>query len=136
MIQHSDFAETPDEALEGVLDEAADGDRLEVYLEGDALRDAVYDDDDLEDVVYQTVRGQIEIDNPMTDQAAWQDERLEKDIPAVVTVVRYVPDSDDGYFEVGHAEFNPPYTVEDVRERSEDIVTTLEEAGFDAERYN
>jgi hypothetical protein len=136
LLQHSDAAETPEEALEDVLDTAADGDKLKVALAGETLRDAVYGDDDLEDIIYYTVRGQINLENPTTDQFAEQDEPLDYEIPGIETVIRYIPDEDDGSFEILHEQINPPYTVEDAHERSNDIVTTLQEAGFEAKRYN
>lgn len=134
-IQHTDFADTPEEALDAALD-ATSEDRLQVYVDGSTLQNAVQGEDDWDDVVYQTVRGQIEIDEPMLDQPDWADEPLDEPVHAFGTVIRYVPDNDDGYFEVGNEDVQPPYTQDEANERVDTIIDTLQEAGFEARRYN
>jgi hypothetical protein len=114
----SSFADTPEESIDGALDEVEEEGPLkfEFSVDGDEFRDAVYGDADVGDVVsqnvgnivYQRLHGLVEIDEPMTDQTHWQGEPLDEEIPAMPMLIRYIPDENEGYFEVGLLEVHPP----------------------------
>jgi len=145
----SGHADTPEEALDSALDDVEETGPLEFRfsLDGDEFRDTVYGDAGIDDVVsrnvgnivHQRIEGSIEIEEPMTNQIHGRGpddvRELDYEIPAMPMNISYTPDEDGGYFEVGPLDVHPPYTHEDAMERTDDIITTLEDAGFDAERY-
>lgn len=124
----SNWADTPEEALDTTLEEIQDEDQLFLYVAGDEFAEALQGERDVASLIERNLRGGVEVDEPMTDEPPYVDEP----IPAFETSVRYVPDEND-YWEVSTGVTKPPYTEEDTEQHLQNLVQAFDDAGIEVE---
>lgn len=124
---YTSHQEDPLSALGATLEQAKEKDEsLFIPVGSQELAEAVQEGKEIEDLVYQNIRGGIDIEDPEVEP-----EWAKNPLPAFGTRVEYIPEPDP-YFEVGTAETQPPFTTEDAERRVEDIINNLRDAGKSA----
>lgn len=113
---------SPTESFENLMDEIQ-GEELEIPIQGEEMEASLRSGEPPISIIYNRVRGSIDIEDPITDT----------DWPAFGTRITYHPEFPDDYFKIGTADTMGSYTIEDARQRVNDIIQTLEEVGMAAE---
>lgn len=117
---------SPTEAFENLMNEIQ-GEKLEIPIQGEELEASLRSGEPPISVIYDRVRGSIDIEEPETD--------TDTDYPAFETMIRYRPEFPDDYFQIGTTDTRGSYTHENAEQRVTNIKQTLEEAGLTAGVY-
>ena len=105
--------ETPEEAIDNLMNGLDPEDNFFVQISGDEAYDLLQGEEDPEALVYRNITGTVEIDGST------------EPVEATGTTIQYTPGEDT--WEVS------AYDLEDGQERVEDVTATLEEYGLEAE---
>lgn len=124
---YSNFDSAPLAALEATIDDLEAAERgLSINLSGNEFAEVINGEHNPESLFTRNVIGAAEVDEPHFRLGG-------EKFPAFGTTIYYIPEFPDDHFEIGTAQTQRPYTLEDAEERVNDIVETLEGAGFETE---